>query len=258
MAHLQAPVGTPILYDTLILSWDARIPPGTRMVIMVRVRYSGRWSDWLSLGSYSATGRSVSASPTKPNWRVAVDTIQSRNDERAGAYQYHVRLISNRRDRTPIVRNVSLVASQSWRHGDSINVGNLERAWGKRLNVALRSQYDFDAGAAWCSPTSLSMVTAYWANRYNRKGWNRTVPATAQGVYDAGARIWGNWPYTTGFAGHLNLRSRVSRFNSVQQLERWIDAGIPVITSIAWDNRYSSRRLNNASIYRFTDLSTDT
>jgi hypothetical protein len=94
------------------------------------------------------------------------------------------------------------------------------------------------------------MVTAYWANRYNRKGWNRTVPATAQGVYDAGARIWGNWPYTTGFARHLNLRSRVSRFNSVQQLERWIDAGIPVITSIAWDNRYSSRRLNNASIYR--------
>jgi hypothetical protein len=110
------------------------------MVIMVRVRYGGRWSDWLSLGSYSATGRSVSASPTKPNWRVAVDTIQSRNGERAGAYQYHVRLISNRRDRTPIVRNVSLVASQSWRHGDSINVGNLEGAWGKRLNVALCSQ----------------------------------------------------------------------------------------------------------------------
>lgn len=246
------PVGTPISYDTLIPSWDGRTPPGTRIVMMVRVRYGGRWSNWMSLGSYSATGQSRSASPANPSWRVNVDTIQSRNGERAGAYQYHLRLISNRRDRTPIIRNVALVASQSSRHGDRINVGNLERAWGKRLNVPLRSQYDYRAGAAWCSPTSLSMVTTYWGNRYNRGGWRRTVPATARGVYDAGARIWGNWPFNTGFSSHLNLRSRITRFNSIQQVERWIDAGIPVIASVAWDNRYRDRSLSNASIPRAT------
>jgi hypothetical protein len=44
----------------------------------------------------------------------------------------------------------------------------------------------------------------------------------------------------------------VTRFNSLQQVERWIDKGIPVIASVAWDNRYRGRRLNNASIPRAT------
>lgn len=245
-------VRTGIYYDTLIPSWQARTPPGTRLTVTIRVRYGGRWSEWMSLGSYSATGWSASASPTKKNWRADVDTIRSRNGQRAGAYQYHLRLVSDRRDRTPIVRGVSLVASQASRHGDRINVGNLKRVWGKSINVPRRSQYDYDAGAAWCSPTSLSMVMAYWGERYDRNGWKRSVPETARGVYDTGAEIWGNWPFSTGYAGHLSLRSRVSRFNSIQQVERWIDAGIPVIVSLAWDNRYRYRRLNNASIYRAT------
>lgn len=245
------PVGTPFAFDTLIPSWDAFTPPGTRVVMMVRVRYGGRWSDWMSLGAYSANESSRSDSSTNPSWRINIDTIQSRNGERAGAYQYHFRL-SSENNRSPVVGQASLVASQSGRHGDKINAGNLKRVWGNSLNLPRRSQYDQPRGAAWCSPTSLSMVTTYWGNRYDNNRWKRSVPATARGVYDAGAQIWGNWPFNTAYSSHLGLKSRVSRFNHIQQIERWIDAGIPVITSVAWDNRYSGRSLNNASIPRAT------
>lgn len=234
-------------FDTLIPSWNARIPSGSALRLEIRVRYAGRWSGWLSLGRYSVTDRSASDSTTYPNWRADVDTVQSRNGELADAYQYRLTASGN-----PRVRQVAVVASQSDRHGEKIDAGDLKRAWGKRLNLPLRSQYDFDAGAAWCSPTSVSMVTTYWGNLYDRSAWKRGVPATARGVYDAGARIWGNWPYNTSFAGHLGFAASVSRFNSVQQAERWIDAGIPVIASVAWDNRYSDRRLDNASIPRAT------
>lgn len=246
------PVGTPFAFDTLIPSWDGNIPAGTSIVMMVRVRYGGRWSDWMSMGTYSAVERSRSASTSNPNWRINIDTIESRNGERAGAYQYHFRLVSDSEGRSPIIRSACLVASQSGRHGEKINAGNLKRAWGKSLYLPLRSQYDYDQGAAWCSPSSISMVSTYWSGLYNRSRWRSGVPATARGVYDAGARIWGNWPFNTAYASHLGLRSRVSRFNHIQQVERWINAGIPVITSVAWDNRYSDRRLDNASIPRAT------
>lgn len=246
------PVRTSIYYDTLIPSWDIRTPPGTRAVVLFRVRYGGRWSAWMNVGNYSASGRRRSASTTNPNWRVNVDTIESRNGDTAWAYQYHVRLISTRKSRTPVVRHVNAVASQSWKHGEFINVGYLKRAWGKWLRLPERSQYDYDAGAAWCSPTSMSMVLSYWGRRADRRGWRRSPAAVARRVYDSGARIWGNWPFNTGFAAHLNLDAYVTRFNSLQQVERWIDAGIPVIASVAWDNRYRGRSLANASIPRAT------
>jgi hypothetical protein len=246
------PVRTSISFDTMIPSWEARTPPGTRIVVLVRVRYGDRWSNWMNVASYSAAGRSRSTSPAYGNWKVNVDTIQSRHGERAVAYQYQLRLISNRKSRTPVVRRFSTVASQVANHGKFIASGNLNRVYGKSLPVPRFSQYDYDRGAAWCSPTSMSMVLSYWSRRTNRRGWRRTPPQSAPRVYDAGARLWGNWPFNTGFAGHLGLESSVTRFNSLQQVERWIDKGIPVIASVAWDNRYRGRRLNNASIPRAT------
>lgn len=246
------PVRTDVNFDTLIPSWEVRTPPRTRMVVLVRVRYGGRWSEWMNLGNYSAAGRSRSTSPAYPNWRVAVDTIQSRHGERAVAYQYQLRLISTRKDRTPRVRRFSTVASQVANHGRFIDSGYLKRVYGKSLPIPRFSQYDYDAGAAWCSPTSMSMVMGYWGNRLNRRAWRLTPPRTAPRVYDSGARLWGNWPFNTGFSGHMGLESSVTRFNSLQQVERWIDKGIPVIASMAWDNRYSGRRLDDASIPRAT------
>jgi len=242
------PVGTSISYDTLVPSWEARTPPGTRVLMQVRVRYGGRWSNWMSMGPWSAVGTSRSVSPTHSDWNVLVDTIVSRHGERADAYQYQLRLLSNRRDCTPAVRKVGLVASQSSKHGEVIDVGNLKRAWGKDLPVPRRSQYDYDGGGeVWCSPTSLNMVMGYWANRTNRSALSQPVPRTARGVRDYNYG-WGNWPFNTGYSSHFFLESSVSRFNSIQQVERWIDAGIPLIVSIAWDNRYSGQRLDNAAI----------
>jgi Peptidase_C39 like family len=60
------------------------------------------------------------------------------------------------------------------------------------------------------------------------------VPEVAAGTYDAVYRGHGNWPFNTAFAARAGLEGYVSRFSTVGQLERWVQAGVPVVASIAW------------------------
>jgi hypothetical protein len=64
--------------------------------------------------------------------------------------------------------------------------------WGTNLNVPQRSQllpqyqglgYG-GGGEVWCSPTSTSMVMAYWSSVLKQANLNQTVPDTAAGTYD--------------------------------------------------------------------------
>jgi hypothetical protein len=108
-------------------------------------------------------------------------------------------------------------------------------AWGTVLDVPERSQMVYPGGGeVWCSPTSTSMVMAYWADKLEDSSLNRSVPEAAAGTYDAVYRGHGNWPFNTAFAARAGLEGYVSRFSTVVQLERWVEAGVPVVVSIAW------------------------
>jgi hypothetical protein len=105
-----------------------------------------------------------------------------------------------------------------------------------------------DGGEVWCSPTSLSMVMAYWAGKTGDPNLNQPVPMIAAGTYDHVYQGWGNWPFNTAYASAYGLKATVSRFSSIEQVERWIEMGVPVMASIAWDNRYGERQLSGAPL----------
>ena len=67
-----------------------------------------------------------------------------------------------------------------------------------------------------------------------RAGLNRPVPEVAAAVYDVVYRGNGNWPFNTAYAGQHGLVGYVSRMSSLAQVERWIEAGVPVVASLAW------------------------
>ncbi|MBA2441694.1 MAG: peptidase C39 family protein [Rubrobacter sp.] len=245
-------VSTSIGFDTLLPSWEARTPPGTWVVMLVRVRSGGSWSGWMSLGPWAGTTRDVnrrSVSTTHPSWRVDVDTVVSRSGGRAQAYQYALRLFSGSQRASPVVRRASVSVSDAARHSEAATGVPIRSAAGRDLRVPARSQYAHEnGGEVWCSPVSLNMVLGYWGNRTGRDAWRQPVLRTVRGTRDFGANIWGNWPFNTAYAGHLGLRSSVRRFRSLNEIERWVDAGVPVVASVAWDNRYASRTLSNAPI----------
>jgi hypothetical protein len=109
-------------------------------------------------------------------------------------------------------------------------------AWGKTISTPERSQHGYPNEKGWCSPTSLSMVLARWGQVLHRPELDLTVPQVAEAVYDSTFAGTGNWPFNTAFAGSFRgMRSYVTRFDDLSEVEDWITDGIPVILSTRWD-----------------------
>lgn len=239
-------------FDTLVPSWNAVTPSGTWIQTEVRVRSGGGWTRWFNLGVWSkdTSGKRQSVNgQSGGSWGVSTDTLQSRGPVFADAYQYRLTLRTSRRASSPTVTGLSFTASDSYRHGEFLGVEGSSAYWGTDLQVPMRSQMIYpDGGEVWCSPTSLSMVMAYWANKTGRRALNQSVPTVASGTYDPAYRGWGNWPFNTAYASSFGLKASVNRFSSLGQAERWVAKGVPVIASIAWNNNSAGRRLTGAPI----------
>jgi hypothetical protein len=250
---MTSPVyGTTTLFDTLIPSWEATTPAGTWMELEVRVRSEGSWTPWFDMGVWASDTSSVWRHSVDGQgsgaWEVLTDTLRSNGLAYADAYQYRLTLFTEQWEVSPSVRGIFMTASDSYRHGENLGVVG-PGSWGWELEVPARSQMVYpDGGEIWCSPTSLSMVMAYWAGETGDRDLNQPVPVVAAGTYDYAYQGWGNWPFNTAYASTYGLEAAVSRFSSIEQLEWWIEMGVPVVTSIAWDNGYDERRLSGAPL----------
>src|SRR5256885_4444600 len=107
-------------------------------------------------------------------------------------------------------------------------------------------EYD-NGGEAWCSPTSTSMVLAYWNKgpapadfAYVLSDYPGTtdpqVDYAARYVFDYHYNGAGNWPFNTAYAAHFGLESEVTQLHSLAEAEQFVKAGIPLVTSIAFNS----------------------
>jgi len=251
---LTSPVyGTTTPFDTLVPSWEAVTPSGTWVELEVRARSGDGWTPWFDMGVWASGSESVwrhSVNGQRSGaWEVLADTVRSNGLAYADAYQYRLTLFSKQRGVSPSVWGVSVAASDSYRHGENLGAALDTGVWGWELKVPARSQMVYpQGGEIWCSPTSLSMVMAYWAGQTGDPSLDQSVPTVAAGTYDYAYQGWGNWPFNTAYASAYGLKAAVSRFSSVEQLERWIEVGVPVVASIAWDNTNAQRQLSGAPL----------
>lgn len=239
-------------FDTLVPSWEAVTPSGTWIELEIRVRSGGVWTPWFDMGVWASetgsVGRHSVAGQWNDVWEVLTDTLRSNGLAYADAYQYRLTLFSEQPGISPLVRGVSVTASDSYRHGENLGVAG-PGSWGWELLVPPRSQWAYpDGGEIWCSPTSLSMVMAYWAGQTGDPSLDQPVPVVAAGTYDYVYGGWGNWPFNTAYASAYGLKASVNRFSSIEQVEWWIEMGVPVVASIAWDNSSGERQLSGAPL----------
>ncbi len=222
------PVLAPGGWDELIVSWNAR----TNLSLILEAQAgwtNGATSRWYPLGTWSAHGIRSSPHPFKDtDGEVDTDILRLLRP----AMDARVRLtLQGSRDG---LKRVTLAFCNR-------RIAAPERppersTWGRLLPVPVRTQAEFPEGIdKWCSPTSTSMLLEFWAKELHRPGLNVTVPATAQAVFDPGWGGTGNWPFNTAFAGSFpEIGSCVSRFNDLQDLERWVGSGLPVAASISY------------------------
>jgi hypothetical protein len=238
--RLTSPVcETTSRFDTLIPSWQAKTPTGTWVELEVRVRSGGAWTQWFGMGVWASGTGSVERHSVdgqeEGSWRVLTDTLQSTGPVFADAYRYRLTLFTEEWSVSPSVRSVCVAVSDSCRHGEYLEAQGDRSLWGRELAVPVRSQMVYpDGGEAWCSPVSLSMVMAYWADRTGKKDLDQPVPAVVRRTYDYTYGGNGNWPFNTAYASSLGFDASVRRFDSLGQVERCVAAGLPVVASIAW------------------------
>jgi hypothetical protein len=240
--------------NELVPSWTATTPEGTVVQVDVRgVSEGGTRSSWDTLGRWASGDRSYLRTSLGSQGddlaRVATDTwLATYGNFRS--WQLRVRLYRRAGTTlTPYVGTVGAVASQL-PHVNRVVTSRPGVARGVVLDVPRYSQMVHageypqygGGGEAWCSPTSTTMVLAYYkrlpaASEY---AWvrpsyaDRAVDHAARMTFDHGYDGTGNWPFNTAYAARHAGHAFVTRFNSLRGVEQMIRAGIPVVTSITF------------------------
>jgi hypothetical protein len=231
-------VTTTFNFTEAIASWNASTPAGSWVEVQFRAQYGARWSKWYVLGIWASETATVARHSVKeqgdPDGFVAADTFVSSNkNETTNKFQVKLRLFSTNGIAVPSVRNASVAYSTSAPGAANVSNGN-PALWNTSINIPLCSQMVYpNGGNVWCSPTSTSMVLGYLSG--DSGPCEARVRAAVEGVYDWIYDGHGNWPFNTAYAATFGYEGYVARFTSLARAEEFVNAGVPVIMSIAWN-----------------------
>ena len=219
-------------WDEAVPSWN--VARNSSWTVELRAIGAGQPETWYPLGHWcSDTNHGSRTSWTGgsfPGGKVLTDTL--RVEQPAEGVQ--VRLTGRAATRATDFRlfTVSLTDSRA----DGTELEAFRPAWGRSLAVPAFSQADYPEGInSWCSPTSVTMLMAWWLGQAGQVDATPGVRETAHGVFDPGWPGTGNWAFNMAYVGQFpGLRSAVARLADLPDLERWIHAGFPVAASVSY------------------------
>ncbi|NES13346.1 MULTISPECIES: C39 family peptidase [Micromonospora] len=240
----------------LVASWNAQTPPGTWIQVELHGTYNtGTQTPWYVMGRWASGDQDIKRATLDGQgdpWSTIWTDTFSIDDADAGVLlrSYQLRLTLYRAPGQAASPRVWMLGAMSSNVPDRFTVtpskGGI--AWGTELPVPRYSQnihrgeypeYD-NGGEAWCSPTSTEMVVEYWGRKPTAEDTAWVDPSYADPTVDHAARMTydyeyegaGNWPFNTAYAASFpGLDARVTRLHSLDEVERFIKAGIPVVTS---------------------------
>lgn len=235
LIFLDSPRGKSVApWNELLLSWNASTPEESGLEFQAQAVFPERNSAWYSLGAWSEETNAFSRHSLgkQKDADGEVDTDILRLKAPAEGFRIRVILHPAKSGRVPELRllTVSLIDT----HSTNPPVASPPGLRNKILNVPQRTQHAYAGGISWCSPTSLSMVLQYWADRLGRPEIGHDVPEVVAGVYDPGWHGTGNWPFNVAYAGRFQpLRAYAARLRDLADVEAWISKDVPVVISVS-------------------------
>ncbi len=234
-------MAAPIAWNELVVSWN--VPSGVHLKAEARTFYPDHTTKYYTMDEWSDDPAQFPRQSVRgqrdADGTVRMDTLVLSNVTR----KVQIRLTVGGGNGQSPLKFVGLSFCNSTVPATAMEPNRA--AWGKVLDVPERRQAEYEGGGGWCSPTSLSMVLAYWSEKLHRPELNHTVPETAEAIADGPRGDTGNWPFNTAYAGHYEgMRAYVTRLEDIAELEDWIAAGIPAIISVSsylTNNRTSGR-----------------
>ncbi|MFF4652149.1 C39 family peptidase [Streptomyces sp. NPDC001380] len=239
----------------VVASWNADTPPGTWIEVELQGRYgSGGTTPWYVMGRWASGDGDIRRTSVdgQSDGRSGVSTDTLGITDRSTGLRltaYRLRATLRRRPgsaATPLVRRIGALASDVPDRFTVPASAPLERRavelavprYSQEVHKGQYPQYD-NGGEAWCSPTSSEMVVESWGRRPSPAdlAWvdpsyaDPSVCHAARSTYDARYAGCGNWPFNAAYAASYGLDALVTRLRSLNDAERLVRAGIPVITS---------------------------
>ncbi|WP_308250332.1 C39 family peptidase [Sphaerisporangium fuscum] len=229
----------------LVPSWTAEAPKGSwlRMELQART-VTGGLTKWYDMGRWAEGDGDIHRTSLPgqgdEDGDVAVDTLVATRP--VVAYRLRVTL----HGAGAAVHSVGVMAS-ALPTRPSVPPSVPGEGAGVELDVPPRSQKihaghhpEWDGGGdSWCGPASVTMVLQYWGRGPGPAELSFVDPSdpcpavdhAARDMYDHSYQGTGNWPFGVAYAGRYGLRGFVTRLRSLAEAERFIRAGIPLITS---------------------------
>jgi hypothetical protein len=232
-------VSTHLRWNELVASWNAVTTNGTGLMIEARVFHGERPTKFFNLGHWASQ-------PAKhPR-----ESIPAQKDD-DGDVQTDTLILTH--PATNLQLRITLRGGPSWPELKFLAVSLLDNrivpaplapvsaAWGVDLPVPKRSQLHYPGGDAWCSPTVVSMLLGFWADKLRRPELDVLPPAVADAIHDPKWEGTGNWSFNMAFAGSLpGMRAMAVRLSDLAEVEEWVARGFPVGLSIC-SNRLNDR-----------------
>jgi hypothetical protein len=231
-------IRAPLDFDEAIVSWNVENPEAAGLSVLVRAIQEGKETKEFDLGEWSADAslrKRVSVNGQEDaSGTVLTDTLHLI----APAQAVHLRVVMSKLKEGPTPSLKFLTVCFSNIKAAPIDLSGLpaSKAWGTDIQVPTRAQGNYPNGGVLCSPTSVSMLLWHYSQKLSRPDLNRDVPEVEAGVWDFVYKGAGNWPFNVAFAGSFpGMRGYVARFATISDLEKWIEAGLPVACSVSFD-----------------------
>ncbi len=210
-------------------SWN--VPSGEPFTVEIRAldaavdgTEKGNWSPWLRIGDWATPSRDKDTPVKFSAGKVGVDVLQLNVPYSAA----QLRFKGPGTQLDPAAITASLVLSNIPELDATLSATSAE-PWpiGAILKVAARSQRSVgdDIGGRICSPTSVSMVSAY-------HGANIPTRQMAEALLDPHYDIYGNWNRAVQGPATLGIPGRLVRVSSWSTVANYLERGLPVVASI--------------------------
>ncbi|MGP3980170.1 peptidase C39 family protein [Streptomyces sp. KR80] len=240
----------------IVPSWNAHTPAGTWLRAELQGAYTdGTKSPWYVLGRWAAGDGDIKRTSVDDQtdgkstvWTDTVSIDDTASGLRLAAYQLRLTLYRKPgSSRTPKVWRLGAMASDipdrfevpastpGEEAGEELKVPR----YSQNTHIGQYPEYD-NGGEAWCSPTSSQMVIEYWGRKPTKEdlAWvnpdfaDPQVCHAARFTYDYQYEGCGNWPFNAAYAAtYRDMQGVITRLGSLNDVEKLIGAGIPVITS---------------------------
>ena len=247
-----SPLSAPgFAFTQLIPTWEAMTTGNAVVKVQVRAQAAdGTLSSWDSMAEWSLDNpsrrRRSLGSQSDDLGRVSVDTWQAATP--LTHWQVRVRLYRQSSKAKVSLDRIGAMASALVPRG-STPTSTPGPAAGTVLDVPAFSQMTHSGhypqwgggGEAWCSPTSTSMVLAYYGLQpgpftdITSGHPDAQVDHTARMVFDHAYDGTGNWAFNTAYASTLTAGDAyVTRLPDLRAAEDFIVAGVPLVASVAF------------------------